>query len=128
MPRLSGDVNDEGLRASMEAHQRFIEDFYTQEVAGGPRGVELSEDRIRQSQLMRGGMTARNIASPSAIASLESVDVATLEENERSKYSKTRTMCCTSSDAKTIISMHHMLQRLWHSNSRGRQRGSVASA
>lgn len=85
MSRLHGDVVDEAIRNSLEVQHRFFDGFYPSDGATGLRGVELTEDRIRQHQLARGGLTARQIASPSAIASLEIVDVSTLDENERSK-------------------------------------------
>ena len=45
-----------------------------------------SEERLRAQQLLRGGVPGKRVASKGAIASLQSVEVSELTENERSKF------------------------------------------
>ncbi len=73
------DVMDE------EQHTlRIMEQFHPGAVPYPQRMGEMSEDRIRATQLLRGAMSNRRVASKSAISSLQSVEISDLPENERS--------------------------------------------
>jgi hypothetical protein len=50
------------------------------------RMQEMTEDRIRAHQLIRGQMSTKRIASQSAIQSMQSVDINELDQDKRSKY------------------------------------------
>jgi hypothetical protein len=46
----------------------------------------MAEDRVRAQQLLRGAVSGKRVASRSAIASLQSVNVADLSDNEKCEY------------------------------------------
>lgn len=48
------------------------------------RGEDLTEARIRAQQLLRGQMSTKRVASKTALVSLQSVDINTLPEKDRS--------------------------------------------
>lgn len=84
-PSDSSDYDSEEDAAESE-HERALEFF---EQLAGPgvaplRGEEMTEARIRAHQLLRGQMSTKRVASKSALASLVSVDIMTLEESEKS--------------------------------------------
>lgn len=54
-------------------------------MSGSPFRGDMDEDRIRQHQILRGTLPTKRVASRSAIASLQSVDINSLAETERSK-------------------------------------------
>lgn len=50
------------------------------------RGEDLTEARIRAQQLLRGQMSTKRVASKTALVSLQSVDIDSLPEKDRSTY------------------------------------------
>lgn len=84
----------------------------------------------RQSQILRGQMTNKRVASRKAIQSLQEVDMATLPEKEKSKLATQESADCDVEKRGLTLSrsMCHLLQRLWSSKSRGRSRNTVAFA
>lgn len=64
---------------------RIIEQFHPGATPYPARMGDMSDDRIRAHQLLRGAMSNRRVASRSAISSLQSVEISTLPENERSE-------------------------------------------
>lgn len=82
-----GDSNDSHLQ-DMYVQQLGATAAMAQANREAGRREELEarrEERIRQQQLFRGAMTNKRIASRTAISSMESVDIASLPELERSK-------------------------------------------
>ncbi|TLS28900.1 hypothetical protein PpBr36_00361 [Pyricularia pennisetigena] len=80
-----GDSNDSHLQ-DMYVQQLGATAAMAQANREAGRREELEarrEERIRQQQLFRGAMTNKRIASRSAISSMESVDIASLPELER---------------------------------------------
>jgi hypothetical protein len=81
--------SDEELDAAMDDEQhalRLIEHLSTGSGGLAPvRVADMDEARVRAHQLLRGQMSNKRVASKSALATLESVDMSTLTESERSK-------------------------------------------
>ncbi|KAI7929864.1 hypothetical protein M0657_002011 [Pyricularia oryzae] len=80
-----GDSNDSHLQ-DMYVQQLGATAAMAQANREAGRREELEarrEERIRQQQLFRGAMTNKRIASRTAISSMESVDIASLPELER---------------------------------------------
>ena len=85
-PVDSEDEVDYALDEEQEAHILRLEAQSSQGGTPFPsRMSELPEERIRAHQLFRGAMANRRVASRSAIASLQSVEITSLPEDERSK-------------------------------------------
>ncbi|TLD13368.1 uncharacterized protein PgNI_04731 [Pyricularia grisea] len=80
-----GDSNDSHIQ-DMYVHQLGATAAMAQANREAGRREELEarrEERIRQQQLFRGAMTNKRIASRTAISSMESVDITSLPELER---------------------------------------------
>ena len=60
---------------------RYIEEF----AVGNPHLRAMTEDHVRTTQLLRGQISNKRVASRKALAQLQSVDMDTLPENERSE-------------------------------------------
>ncbi|KAK3939124.1 hypothetical protein QBC46DRAFT_409504 [Diplogelasinospora grovesii] len=69
----------------LEAAQRSLRLIETAHVSINPfhRSADMDEARIRAHQLVRGQMPNKRIASKRALSQLQSVDMSTLEESER---------------------------------------------
>ena len=48
-------------------------------------GVRVPEDRVRQHQLFRGSVSTKRVASKTALASLQTVQISGLPQGDRSK-------------------------------------------
>ncbi|KLU87345.1 hypothetical protein MAPG_06345 [Magnaporthiopsis poae ATCC 64411] len=71
-----------------DSSEEHMEEMFIQQLgaAGHPYTVRMNdftEDRIRRQQLLRGALNNKRIASKGALASLQSVDIDSLPENER---------------------------------------------
>ncbi|KAL8370132.1 hypothetical protein RB595_000488 [Gaeumannomyces hyphopodioides] len=71
-----------------DSSEEHMEEMFIHQLgaAAGPpytARMDLTEDRIRRQQLLRGAITNKRIASRGALASLQSVDIDSLQENER---------------------------------------------
>jgi hypothetical protein len=89
----------------------------------------MAEDHIRAAQVLRGQLSNRRVASKQALSQLQSVDLDSLAQSERSKFAL---LLASSAYASCVLtcppSMRHLLQRLWPSEPRGCHRGAPASA
>lgn len=59
------------------------------------RAGDMDEERIRAHQVLRGQLSSKRVASRRAISSLQSVDISTLPESERSKLSLPQACVCS---------------------------------
>ncbi|OIW35616.1 hypothetical protein CONLIGDRAFT_627655 [Coniochaeta ligniaria NRRL 30616] len=78
-------------------------------------------------------MSTKRVASKTALASLQSVDIATLPETEKSTYfhmSMSNHYPMNSGSISNIIlpSVHYLLQRLWRREPGRNQRGTSSAA
>lgn len=64
---------------------RFIEQQISAGTANPLRVGDMEEARIRAHQLLRGQLSSKRVASRGALSSLQSVDLTSLPESERSK-------------------------------------------
>jgi hypothetical protein len=76
----SDDDFDQLMDDADEQTLRYIEEFSV----GNPQFRALTEDHVRASQILRGQMSNKRVASKKALAQLQSVDLDTLPETERS--------------------------------------------
>lgn len=63
---------------------RFIEQQISASTPSPGRPGEMDEARIRARQLLRGQLSSKRVASKSALSSLQSVEISSLPESERS--------------------------------------------
>lgn len=75
----SGDDLDSPM--DEEQALRYMEEF----AATSPQLRAMSEDHVRATQLLRGQLGNKRVASKKALAQLQSVDMDTLPESERSE-------------------------------------------
>lgn len=64
---------------------RFIERQISANTPSPMRAGDMDEARIRAHQLLRGQLSSKRVASKGALASLQSVDINSLPDSERSK-------------------------------------------
>lgn len=130
----SSDYDSEEDAAEAE-HERALELL---EQLAGPgvvplRGEDMTEARIRAHQLLRGQMSTKRVASKTALASLQSVDIATLPESEKSKNLlqtplESRLLERVYMLISILPSVYHLLQRLWCREPRRNQRGTPSTS
>lgn len=72
LDRLMDDADEQTLQ--------YIEEFSV----GHPQFRALTEDHVRASQILRGQMSNKRVASKKALSQLQSVDLSTLPESDRS--------------------------------------------
>ncbi|GAB1311396.1 hypothetical protein MFIFM68171_01606 [Madurella fahalii] len=72
LEQLMDDADDQTLH-------HYIEEFS----AGNPQFRALTEDHVRASQILRGQISNKRVASRKALSQLQSVDLNTLPESER---------------------------------------------
>lgn len=58
------------------------------------RPNNVDEGNLRAAQFFRGSVSTKMVASPAALRSLESVDVNSLKETDRSKYLCASALVC----------------------------------
>jgi hypothetical protein len=82
-PRRSDSSDDysEDEVADADEHQAF--QIFAQ--LTGRADQDMTEARIRAHQLLRGQLSNKRIASKGALASLQSVDISSLADNEKSE-------------------------------------------
>lgn len=127
----SSDYDSEEDAADEQERMGFLRDSLGANLSRD----ELTEARIRAQQLLRGQMSTKRVASKSAIASLRSVDIASLPEKDRSTYSHPPPICLIQSNnclgqvnANVLLrSVHHLLQRLRRREPGRHQRGTTPS-
>ncbi|KAL2255722.1 hypothetical protein VTK26DRAFT_2810 [Humicola hyalothermophila] len=73
------DSEDDSAPDDEEQVYRYVQEFSV----GHPHFRNLSEEHIRAAQLLRGQLSNKRVASKKALAQLESVDIQTLPESER---------------------------------------------
>jgi hypothetical protein len=121
--------SDEDLGSSADEEEQMLR--YIDQFGLDPSHFRFmsADGSIRTAQLLRGQMSTKRVASKKAIDQLQSVDPDSLPENERSK------LLCLSPSGRIFSlmanlpgSMRHLLQRLWPSEPRRRDRGTAASA
>ena len=56
-------------------------------------GIRLPEDRVRAHQLFRGTVSTKRVASKTALASLQTVQISDLPSGDRSKLVTTLSEC-----------------------------------
>ncbi|KAH8893746.1 hypothetical protein GQ53DRAFT_763305 [Thozetella sp. PMI_491] len=82
-PSVNSDYDSEEELERIEDEQmRFIEHYSLSSAAGGA-AFQLQDRGVRAHQLIRGQLSNKRVASKKALASLESVELSTLPENER---------------------------------------------
>ncbi|KAI0597912.1 hypothetical protein F4775DRAFT_584096 [Biscogniauxia sp. FL1348] len=80
LPRLQSSASD---WSSDDDQDLTDPDSSTHSVAEAVSAGQVTEDRLREQQLLRGAVSGRRVASKKAIASLQSVNISELPENER---------------------------------------------
>lgn len=100
--------------------------------ARGVSGFSQEEDhRVREYQLARGAMKKKNVASSHAIASLQSVTISDLPDDEKSEctYLPSLPVSCRPLISNLPIRrMHNLLQRLWRDEPGRNQRGTASAS
>ena len=86
-PNSDGDSEDD-LEHFHEREARLLEQYSSGATPYPIRVADGGERQVRAHQLLRGQMTSKRVASKSAISSLQSVEIDTLPESERSKFKK----------------------------------------
>ncbi len=81
----SDQESDEDLGSSADEEEQVLR--YIDEFDVTPLHVRslMAEDNVRAAQLLRGQVPAKRIASKKALSQLQSVDMSTLSESERSE-------------------------------------------
>lgn len=92
-------------------HERVLEQYSSGSTPYPIRIGDMGERHVRAHQLLRGQMTSKRVASKSAISSLQSVEIDTLPESERSKLQCSFSYC--EPWKLTANSMCDLLQRIW---------------
>jgi hypothetical protein len=79
--------SDEELGSSADEEEQMMR--YMDEFGVNPAHFRslMAEDHIRATQLLRGQLTNKRVASRKALSQLQSVDLDSLSESERSKFS-----------------------------------------
>lgn len=75
----------EDMLADDEATMQFIDQISHEAGAAREQRHNFEEVRIRQQQLLRGQMSTKRVASKKALSQLQIVDIASLDEGEKSK-------------------------------------------
>ena len=119
--------SDEELGSSADEEEQMLR--YIDEFGVNPTHFRslVAEDHIRAAQVLRGQLPNKRVASKKALGQLQSVDLDSLSESERSKLPSLLVLG-ESRVLTRLGSMRHLLQRLWPSEPRGRYRGPAASA
>ena len=109
----------EDMLADDEATMRFIDQISHETGGAREHRHNYEEARVRQQQLLRGQMSTKRVASKKALSQLQSVDIASLDEGEKSKSFNPppspafRGPCHC--HANHLDSLCYLLQRVWHS-------------
>ncbi|KAI1496563.1 hypothetical protein F5X99DRAFT_64886 [Biscogniauxia marginata] len=80
LPRLPSSASD---WSSDDDQDTLDPDSSTYSVIEAVSAGHLTEDRLREQQILRGAVSGRRVASKKAIASLQCVNISDLPENER---------------------------------------------
>lgn len=79
----SDGESDDGQEAIQADEARILQQFHNGAAPYPVRMHDMTEERLRAHQLLRGAMSNKRIASKSALASLQSVDIESLAEKDR---------------------------------------------
>lgn len=126
----------EDMLADDDATMQFIEQISHEAGAAREQRHNFEEVRIRQQQLLRGQMSTKRVASKRALSQLQTVDIASLDEGEKSKSlslpypspAPFSLLLLRPRHANHLASLCHLLQRVWNSQPRRHSRGSDTPA
>lgn len=104
--------SDEDMGSSADEEEQMLR--YIDEFGGNPGHFRslVAEDHIRATQLLRGQLSNKRVASRKALSSLQSVTLETLPATERSKPPLPHPCSRLPLVLTRLCSMRHLLQRL----------------
>jgi hypothetical protein len=115
--RQSEDESDEDLGSSDEG-ERVLRYLDVAREHPNFRAI-IAGDHIRAAQIMRGQVPSKRVASKQALSQLQSVDLASLSDSERSKSPYSPPVPVLRPVLKYLCSLRHLLQRLRPAEPRG---------